>query len=88
MSQERKVFAFGEFILDSNEKVLLRDGKPISITPKVFELLHVLLKNRGHVVEKKLLMDAVWADSFVEESNLTFNIRQLRKICRTSAMNR
>ncbi len=80
MSLETKQFEFGEFVLDAREKVLLRQGKSLPITPKVFELLLVLIENHGHLVEKSFLMEKVWPDSFVEESNLTFSIRQLRKI--------
>lgn len=80
MSLEKQQFAFGEFILDADERVLLRSGTPVSITPKVFQLLLVLVENHGHVVEKERLMEEVWAGSFVEESNLTFSIRQLRKV--------
>lgn len=72
-------FAFDEFLLDADEKVLLRDGKPLQITPKIFDLLLALVSEHGHIVEKSALMERVWAGSFVEESNLTFSIRQLRK---------
>lgn len=80
MSLETQQFEFGEFVLDAKEKVLLRHRKPLAITPKVFELLRVLVENQGHLVEKTYLMEKLWPDSFVEESNLTFSIRQLRKI--------
>ncbi len=45
----------------------------------MFELLLVLVRNHGRVVEKEFLLNAVWPDSFVEEGNISFNIRQLRK---------
>lgn len=80
MSLETKRFEFEGFVLDADEKVLLWQGKPVQITPKIFQLLFVLVKNHDHIVEKEKLMDEVWADSFVEESNLTYSIRQLRKI--------
>ncbi len=80
MSLETGQFEFGEFVLDAREKVLLRQGKSLPITPKVFELLLVLVENHGHLLEKTTLMEKLWANSFVEESNLTFSIRQLRKI--------
>jgi Tol biopolymer transport system component/DNA-binding winged helix-turn-helix (wHTH) protein len=78
MSLETKKVKFGEFLFDAKEKVLFRQGKPVSITPKTFELLIVLVKNHGHLVEKNDLMKAVWTDSFVEESNLTYTISLLR----------
>jgi Tol biopolymer transport system component/DNA-binding winged helix-turn-helix (wHTH) protein len=75
----KQLYEFGEFRLDPQEKTLTRGGEPVEITPKGFELLSLLVENRGRLLEKDELMDKIWADSFVEESNLTFNIRQLRK---------
>jgi Tol biopolymer transport system component/DNA-binding winged helix-turn-helix (wHTH) protein len=74
------LYQFGDFSLDSVEKVLWREGKPLPLTPKTLELLRVLVKNHGQIVEKEKLMSEVWADCFVEDSNLTFTIRQLRKV--------
>lgn len=80
MSLEIKHFyEFENFRLDLNERVLLRDGKPLFITPKVFHLLKILVEHHGHIVEKKNLLSEIWADSFVEDGNLTFNARMLRK---------
>ena len=70
---------FGEFTVDGDQKVLLRNGSPLPLAPKVFDTLLILLDNRGRIVEKEELMNRLWPDSFVEESNLTFNIQQLRK---------
>ena len=72
-------YDFGNFRLDLAEKVLLRDGEIVSLTPKVFETLRVLVENAGHLLEKDELMRKIWQDRFVEESNLTFNIKTLRK---------
>ncbi len=71
-------FKFDEFLFDAQEKVLFREGKPVSITPKVFELLLVLIENHGHLVEKNELIKKVWADSFVEDGNLAYTMRLLR----------
>ena len=79
MSLETNDFEFGEFLLDTKEKVLFRDGKPVSITPKTFQLLCALVENHGRLVEKEELMKMVWADSFVEAGNLSFTMRLLRK---------
>jgi Tol biopolymer transport system component/DNA-binding winged helix-turn-helix (wHTH) protein len=76
----KHLYEFGEFRLDIGEKILMRGESPVEITPKGFELLCVLVENHGRLLGKNELMDTLWADSFVEESNLTFNIRQLRKI--------
>ena len=80
MSLKTKYFyVFGDFRLDLTEKNLLRDGKPIPITPKVFETLQVFVEHAGRLIEKDELMQKIWQDRFVEESNLTFNIKMLRR---------
>ena len=78
---------FGDFTFDATEKVLMCEGKPVALTPKALKLLRVLISNCGHIIEKETLMNEVWADSFVEESNLTFTISQLRKTLGDNAQN-
>jgi DNA-binding winged helix-turn-helix (wHTH) protein/TolB-like protein/Tfp pilus assembly protein PilF len=72
-------YSFGEFRIDAVERVLLRQNELVPLTPKVFDLLLLLVANHGHVVEKERLMKEVWPDTFVEEGNLTQNISVLRK---------
>jgi Tol biopolymer transport system component/DNA-binding winged helix-turn-helix (wHTH) protein len=76
----KQFYEFGEFRLDVREKILMQGDQPVELTPKGFELLSVFVENHGRLLEKDELMDRIWTDSFVEEGNLTFNIRQLRKI--------
>src|SRR5215207_11675101 len=75
----KQVYEFANFRLDFSEKVLLQDGMPIPLTPKVFDTLVILIENAGRLLEKDELMQLLWQDRFVEESNLTFNIGMLRK---------
>lgn len=80
MSEKRAIlYEFGPFRLDASEHLLLRDARPISLSPKVFETLLVLVEHGGHVLCKDELMKRLWPDSFVEESSLTQNISLLRK---------
>src|SRR5882762_7492026 len=72
-------YCFGDFTVDADQKVLLRNGMPMAITPKVFDTLLILVENSGRIVKKEELMNRLWPDSFVEEANLTSNILQLRK---------
>src|SRR5262245_34767939 len=74
------LYEFGNFRLDAVSRRLLRDGQIVTLTPKVFDLLLVLVERRGHVVSKEELLKAVWPDTFVEEGNLTQNISVLRKV--------
>ena len=73
-------YQFGPYFLNANESVLMRDGSPVGLTPKVFDTLMVLVRNRGHLVEKEHLMKEVWPETTVEEANLTQNISTLRRI--------
>jgi len=73
-------YQFGSFRIDRRERLLLHDGEPVSLPPKVYDTLLALVEHGGHVVEKEELMRAVWPDTFVEEANLTVNISALRKV--------
>ncbi|HXI92521.1 MAG TPA: winged helix-turn-helix domain-containing protein [Blastocatellia bacterium] len=77
--QTASFYQFGSFRIDRRERLLLRDGKPVLLPPKVYDTLLALVMHSGHVVEKEDLMRAVWPDTFVEEANLTVNISALRK---------
>ncbi len=72
-------YSFNPYLLEVAERRLWREKTLISITPKAFDTLVVLLENRGKVVEKNVLLDEVWQDTFVEESTLAQNISTLRK---------
>jgi DNA-binding winged helix-turn-helix (wHTH) protein/Tol biopolymer transport system component len=78
--QPTPVYEFGPFHVDPVERVLRRQGEPIPLTSKVFDILLLLVEQHGHVVEKQQLMRTIWPDTFVEEGNLTQNISVLRKI--------
>ncbi|HYU99476.1 MAG TPA: winged helix-turn-helix domain-containing protein [Pyrinomonadaceae bacterium] len=73
------VYYFGSFCLNQAERLLLRHGSPIPLTPKVFDVLLVLVQNSGCLVTKDKLLKEVWPDTFVEEANLSVNIASLRK---------
>jgi len=65
--------------MDSVERILLRDAELVPLTAKEFDILLLLVENRGHVVEKERMIQEIWPDSFVEEGNLTTNMSKLRK---------
>lgn len=78
--KEKCIYRFGPFQLDAGEQLLLRDGQRVYLTPKDFELLLRLIKNRGHILEKEELMKEMWPDTFVEEGNLNRHISTIRKM--------
>ena len=72
-------FEFGPFSLDLRERLLRRDGDPVSLTPKAVDLLVALVEQPGRLMTKEELLQKVWRDTFVEESNLSYNVFALRK---------
>ncbi len=83
----RHFFEFGEYRLDPVERQLLREGKVIPLTPKVFATLCLLVENGGHLLEKNRLMEMLWANAFVEEGNLADNISKIRQALGDSRKN-
>jgi len=75
----KDVYRFDEFVLDPPKRTFARHGKPVSVSPKAFEVLTYLVSHSGQVVTKDELLKAVWPDSFVEEGNLAQHISWLRK---------
>lgn len=78
--QTETIYRFGRFEVDVVNCILLREGRTVAMTPKIFDLLLLFVENNGRLLTKDEIMDKVWADSFVEETNLTSNISRLRKI--------
>lgn len=72
------IYRFKSFQLNVSERQLFNGEKAISLAPKAFDVLVYLVENPGHLVEKDELMDAVWADSFIEPNNLPRTIHTLR----------
>lgn len=79
LEQDRKIIRFGDFLLDVGERRLWRENEPVQLMPKVFDLLAALATHPGRLLTKTELMDLVWPDVVVEESNLTNTIALLRK---------
>jgi DNA-binding winged helix-turn-helix (wHTH) protein/Tol biopolymer transport system component len=75
----RENFYFDEFELDAPKRRLLRDGEPVRLNPKAFDLLLVLVENSGRLLTKDDLFQLVWPDRVVEESNLSVYMAQIRK---------
>ncbi len=77
--QPKTSYEFGPFRLDARERLLLRDGKGVALTPKVFDVLLVLVQHNGHILSKDEVMKHVWPNTAVEEGNISRNISTLRK---------
>lgn len=77
MSQ--RIYVFDDFELDASNRVLRRNGEPLPLPAKAFDVLTLLVENRGNLVSKNDLFGNVWSGQFVEESNLTVQISHIRR---------
>jgi Tol biopolymer transport system component/DNA-binding winged helix-turn-helix (wHTH) protein len=73
-------FEFGEFRLELEERRLLCKGQELSLAPKVFDTLVLLVENPGHLITKDEFLKRLWPDSFVGEDALAQNISHLRRV--------
>jgi len=81
MRQESvRIHAFGPFRLEADERRLLRDGAPVALTAKEFDLLLALVERAGRLCTREALVEAVWPDSVIEEHSLTSRVSALRKL--------
>jgi DNA-binding winged helix-turn-helix (wHTH) protein len=70
---------FGPFTLDARKRQLLRGTAAIHLTPKAFDLLHVLVSEAPRVMSKRELHDRLWPGSFVSDASLTGLVKELRR---------
>lgn len=73
------VYRFSSYVLDAERRTLQRGEQTVTLTPKVFQTLLVLVEHHDRVLSKDELCERIWPDQFVEEANLTQNISVLRR---------
>jgi DNA-binding winged helix-turn-helix (wHTH) protein/TolB-like protein len=78
--QSNRLYAFGQFKLDSLRRLLWRDNELVQLKPKAFDMLLLLVENGGRVIEKDEMMQRLWPDTIVEENSLSKNISALRRL--------
>jgi predicted ATPase/DNA-binding winged helix-turn-helix (wHTH) protein len=76
---DRPIYEFECFRLNPAERLLLREGQAVALTPKAFDVLLYLVERHGRLVEKHALLSDLWPDAVVEEANLAYNISVIRK---------
>ena len=76
---QKRCFGFGGFRLYPQQRLLEREGTRVPLTPRVFDLLLVLVEHAGDAVSKEDILTAVWPGSYVEEGNINRAISTLRK---------
>ncbi len=78
-SESNGLWVFGAFRLDGRARLLLRDGIPVPLTPKAFDVLLYLARNVDRAVSREELLDAIWPDAVVTDASLTQAVFLIRK---------
>ena len=73
------VYEFGSFRLEVGEQRLLKDGTVVSLAPKEFETLRLLVERHGRLVTKQEMLDRIWSGTFVGDDTIAQRISCLRK---------
>jgi eukaryotic-like serine/threonine-protein kinase len=79
LPEGRELWEFGGFRLDARARLLLKDGLPLSLTPKAFDVLLHLVRNSGRAVSREEILDAVWPETVVTDASLTQAVFLIRK---------
>jgi DNA-binding winged helix-turn-helix (wHTH) protein len=69
---------FGRCLFDSGTREVSRDGRPVAISPKAFQLLEILIERRPNAVSKEQLHELLWPKTFVTDANLPNLVAELR----------
>ena len=72
-------YVFGPFRLVPDECLLLRNGEPVALTPRAFDLLRLLVESAGHLMSREELIKALWPTAVVEDNSLPWNVSAVRK---------
>ena len=72
-------YRFGDFELDTSERVVRQKGEILPLASKAFQALELLVRNGGKVVSRKEMVETLWPQVIVEDSNLTVTISMLRR---------
>ncbi|MCQ1574639.1 helix-turn-helix transcriptional regulator [Neorhizobium galegae] len=77
---ETEVFYFTNFQLYPERSLLLQDGRPVKIGSRALLILIILVERAGLIVSNRELIDLVWPDTYVEESNIRVHLTSLRRL--------
>jgi predicted ATPase len=79
MSEKNCCYEFGPFRLDSDKRLLTREGSTVRLFPQVFDVLVFLMENASRTVTKEDLLKSVWAGTVVTDKSFSQAVSKLRK---------
>lgn len=79
LSDKDEIITYKNISIDVKKRAVFKDGAECDIRGKMYDLLLYMMKNRGRLLDKDELYDAVWKDAFVEQATLNVHVRWLRE---------
>ncbi|MBO6165342.1 MAG: response regulator transcription factor [Eubacterium sp.] len=79
LSDNEETITYKNISINVKKRAVFKDGEECDIRGKMYDLLLYMMKNRGRLLEKDELYDAVWKDAFVEQATLNVHVRWLRE---------
>lgn len=73
------VYTYKDIVLDDSAKTVTVADNKITLTPKEYELLRLLIEHPDQVYTKDLILEKIWEDSYVDESAVIVHMSNLRK---------
>lgn len=81
------IFQFDDFFLNNETRLLWRDGRPVTMQPKVMDLLIVLVENHTRFVSKPELYERLWGTMHVGSASLLRLVREIRRALGDDGLN-
>jgi DNA-binding winged helix-turn-helix (wHTH) protein len=78
-------FSFDTWTLDVDRRLLLHNGKPVSLSPKAFDLLKLLTEHHERAFSKAELHQHLWPNTFVSDGSLTILVAEIRQVLKDDA---
>lgn len=76
---EHRQYRFAHFLLDETRGVLLRDDEEIFLRKQAYEMLLILIKHQGELMDRDFLMETIWGESVVTENSITQCVKEIRR---------
>lgn len=79
-NKDKKIYRFRDIVLDTARRQVTRDGSPVSLRPKEYALLELLIKNENIALSRDEILNIVWGVTIdIETRTVDYHIQQLRK---------
>ena len=78
-SREGKKLISGDFVLDTNSRILTKNGKELNLTQVEYQIMELFMKNQNTALDRNRILTEIWGDNYYGDIKIVdVNIRRLR----------